>query len=255
MMKINLESVLSGEDITRYLIREHGNKHIASRYYPFKIEDNSTPREYSNLGSQPFGYRGNFRKTRKQRTKFQYGRGRLKVAKKTTRFFARELARFAKKTLLVKGMYPKVFYGGASIRTNMKGLDGGAPTKKLRMIFDDHFDCRIVNEDYNSQMCYACDQRLKKCMSDVPVDGHSQEIRAVRKCTNDACQKTINNGHIHDHSLKSRDGNASQCILEKGEYAEENNGEYPEKFNRKNTAMEKFYITPQPKNPPQPRNG
>jgi hypothetical protein len=58
----------------------------------------------------------------------------------------------------------QVYYGSAHLRASMKGLQcGGTPTRELRRLMNNSFDCDVVNESWTSQICFVCQKRLYKC--------------------------------------------------------------------------------------------
>lgn len=110
----------------------------------------------------------------------------------------------------------QVYYGGAHLRSTI-----GTPTRELRRVMNNAFDCDVVNECWTSQICFVCRNRLYKCMNGTfRVEGHCREVRGVRYCR----ECFLHGGVDAKRKFVSRDLNAAKNIVEKGEYAKAHNG-------------------------------
>ena len=87
--------------------------------------------------------------------KYTVNRARSTIKKNT--LLSKKMNTLAKKAVHYNrgGSYPFVFYG-AEICSMMKGIrGGGVPTKAMQKLVKDHFDCKMVDKFYTSQIC--CD--------------------------------------------------------------------------------------------------
>ena len=208
-----------------YLIREH-------EFCP--VTPQEPPPNYPNT----FGKRGNFHKCSiKGRCKLKYAKSRkwsrIRGNRHDQRCLMKILKRVKEQQLKVTNVTPtlRVYYGGANIRSSMRGIrGGGVPTKAMRRKFKENFDCAIVNEFYTAQICHACQHRLYKCMNKSwKEDGRYQEIRGVRYC-----------GHCN--KLVHRDVNSAKCMVLKGKYAEANNGANHPSFQRQDGLQQSLQM-------------
>lgn len=209
-----------------HLIREH-------EFRP------DTPQEPSPNYQKTFGKRGNFHKCSiKGRCKLKYAKNRKWSRIRGNRHDQRCLMKILKRAKEQRtNVTPtlRVYFGGASIQSTMRGiLGGGIPTKAMRRKFKENFDCVTVNEFYTSQICHGCEHRLHKCMNKSWKEGgHHREIRGVRYC--DHCKKLVH-----------RDVNSAKCMVLKGKYAEaNNNGDHPS-FQRQDGLQQSLQMSHYP---------
>lgn len=179
-------------------------------------------------GSLKYGECGIYEQCSNQRMLPKYAGNRGSVFRRKIRFYSRKMFDIAKQcrgitlpptnNALGMKVIPliQVYYGGAHLRSTMRGLQcGGTPTRELRRVMNNAFDCDVVNECWTSQICFVCRNRLYKCMNGTfRVNGHRREVRGVRYCR----ECFLRGGGDAKRKFVSRDLNAAKNIVEKGEY-------------------------------------